>query len=122
VAISSQPIETPKIETPKLWRGLSCYFNPPTNYQVLAPLRSEDVVTIAQATMVGTKEVSQTSSEGTKQTTQSSLSNIEDEQVHIEKNSNLKTPLLIFPTFGTLELIIEKGWLVFLEKKIINEP
>jgi hypothetical protein len=24
---------------------------------------------------------------------------------------------LIFPTFGTLELIIEKGWLVFLEKK-----
>jgi DNA-binding transcriptional regulator WhiA len=49
-AISSQPIETPK-----LWKGLSCYFNPPTNYQVLAPLRSEDVVTIAQATMVGTK-------------------------------------------------------------------
>jgi len=116
-AISSQPIETPKIETPKLWKGLSCYFNPPTNYQVLAPLRSEDVVTIAQATMVWTKEVSQTSSEGIKQTTQSNSSNIEDEQVHIEKKLNLRTPLLIFPAFGTLELIIEKGWLVFSEKK-----
>jgi hypothetical protein len=36
--------------------------------------------------MVKTKKVSQTSSEGTKQTTQFSSLNIEDEQVHIEKN------------------------------------
>jgi hypothetical protein len=33
------------IETPKLWKGLSDYFNPPTNYQVLEPLHNEDVVT-----------------------------------------------------------------------------
>jgi hypothetical protein len=36
--------------------------------------------------MVKTKKVSQTSSERTKQTTQFSSLNIEDEQVHIEKN------------------------------------
>jgi hypothetical protein len=48
---------------------LSGYFNPPTNYQVFAPLWSEDVVIIAQATVVGTKEVSQTLSEGVRQTT-----------------------------------------------------
>ncbi len=41
------------------------YFNPPTNYQVLAPLRNENVVTTTQATVVGTKEILQTSSEGT---------------------------------------------------------
>jgi hypothetical protein len=48
---------------------LSGYFNPLTNYQVFAPLWSEDVVTTARATMVGTKEVSQTLSEGVRQTT-----------------------------------------------------
>jgi hypothetical protein len=44
--ISFHLIKTPKIETPKLWKGLSGYFNPLTNYQIFAPLRSEDVVTI----------------------------------------------------------------------------
>jgi hypothetical protein len=38
VAISSHLIEKPRIETPRLWKGLNGYFNPPTNYQVLAPL------------------------------------------------------------------------------------
>jgi hypothetical protein len=44
---------------------LSGYFNPSINYQVLAPLRNEDVVITAQATVVRTKKVLQTSSEGT---------------------------------------------------------
>jgi hypothetical protein len=66
VAILFRSIETPRIETPKLWKGLNDYFNPPTNYQVFEPLRNEDVVTIAQAIVVGIKEVLQTSSEGTK--------------------------------------------------------
>ncbi len=66
------------------------------NYQVLAPLRSEDVVTTSQAIAVGTKEVSQTSSEGIRQTTQSSSPNIEDEKwVRIENNLNFITPLPI---------------------------
>jgi hypothetical protein len=43
------------------------------------------VVTTAQAIAVGTKEVSQTSSEKTKQTTQSSSPNIEDEKGYILK-------------------------------------
>jgi hypothetical protein len=49
-----------------LWKGLSDYFNPPTNYQILAPLHNEDVVTITQANVVEIKEVSQTSNEGTR--------------------------------------------------------
>jgi hypothetical protein len=69
VAISFQLIEIPKIETPKLWKGLSGYFNPPTNYQVFAPFWSQDAVTTTQAIVVGTKEVSQTLSEGVRQTT-----------------------------------------------------
>jgi hypothetical protein len=44
---------------------LSGYFNLSINYQVLAPLRNEDVVITAEAIVVRTKEVSQTSSEGT---------------------------------------------------------
>ncbi len=69
---------------------------------------------MAQATMVGTEKVSQTSSEGTRQTTQCSSLNTKDEEwVHIENNSNLKTPLLTIPTFGTLEWIAKEGWLVF---------
>jgi hypothetical protein len=42
VAISTHPIETLKIETQKLWKRLSGYFNPSTNYQVLALLQNED--------------------------------------------------------------------------------
>jgi hypothetical protein len=42
VAISTQLIEILKIEIPKLWKRLSGYFNPSTNYQVLAPLQNED--------------------------------------------------------------------------------
>ncbi len=106
VAISSQSIQTPRIETPKLWKGLSDYFNPPTNYQVLAPLWNEDVVTATQAIVVETKKISQTSSERTRQTTQSNSPNIENEEhVHIKNNLNLKTPLLIILAFGTFEWI-----------------
>jgi hypothetical protein len=53
-------IETPRIETPKLLKGLNDYFNPQTNYQVLAPLWNDDMVIAAQATMIGTKEILQT--------------------------------------------------------------
>ncbi len=98
MAISFQPIETPK-----LWKGLSCYFNPPINYQVLAPLQGEDVVTTTQ-------KVLQTSSEGTRQITHSSSPNTKDEkQVHIENNLNLRTPSPIVLTFGTLEWISKDG-------------
>ncbi len=97
---------------------MSCYFNPSINYQVLAPLQSEDVVITTQAIVVGTKEVLQTSSEGTRQTIQSSSLNMEDEEwVHIEDNLNLRTPLLIVLAFGTLESITEKRWLILLGKK-----
>jgi len=74
------------IETPKLWKGLSDYFNPPINYKILAPLQSEDVVTTTQATLVGTEEVSQTSNEITGQIIQFSSLNTKDEEwVLIEK-------------------------------------
>ncbi len=105
MAISFQPIETPK-----LWKGLSCYFNPPINYQVLAPLQGEDVVTTTQATVEGIEKVLQTSSEGTRQITHSSSPNTKDEkQVHIENNLNLRTPSPIVLTFGTLEWISKDG-------------
>jgi len=39
---------------------LNDYFNPLTNYQVLAPLWNEDMVITTQAIVVGTKEVLQT--------------------------------------------------------------
>jgi hypothetical protein len=76
------------------------------------------VVTTTQATMVGTKEVSQTLNEGTKQTTQSNSLNIEDQKwVHIEKKLNLRTPLLNVSAFGTLQWITEERWPVLLKKK-----
>jgi hypothetical protein len=92
------------------------------NCQIFAPLQSEDVVTTSQAIVVGTKEVSQTSSEGIRQTTQSSSPNIEDEK-WVENNLNFRTPLPIVPTFGTLESITKEGWLVLSgRKKMVNEP
>jgi hypothetical protein len=42
---------------------LNDYFNPPTNYQIFAPLQNENVVTTTQAIVVRTKEISQTLSE-----------------------------------------------------------
>ncbi len=106
-----QPIQTPRIETSKLWKGSSDYFNPSINYQVLAPLRNEDVVTSTQIIMVKIEEVSQTSSERTRQTIQLNSLNIENEErVHIENNQNLRTPLPIIVVFGTLEWITKKGW------------
>jgi hypothetical protein len=47
---------------------LNDYFNQPINYQILAPLHNEDVVTTTQMTVVRTEEVSQTLSERTRQT------------------------------------------------------
>jgi len=68
--------------------------------------------------VVEIEEVSQTSSEGTRHIIQFSSSNIKDEEhVHIENNLNLITPLLIVPTFGILEWIIEKGWAVLPKKR-----
>jgi hypothetical protein len=46
------------------------------------------------------------------------LPNIKDEErVHIENNSNLRTPLSTIPAFGTLEWIIEEGWLILPKRK-----
>jgi hypothetical protein len=79
-------------------------------------------VIIVLAIVVGTEEVLQTSSEGIKQTIQSSSPNIKDEEwVHIENNSNLRTPLLTIPAFGTLEWIIEEGWLILSKRKESNK-
>jgi hypothetical protein len=101
-----------------LWKGWSDYFNPSTNYQVLAPLWNEDVLTSTQTIMVKTEEVSQTSNERTRQTTQWNSPNIENEEwVDIENNQNLRTPLPIIVVFGTLEWITKEGWPILLKRE-----
>lgn len=48
--------------------------------------------------------------------------NTEDEEhVPIENNSNLKTPLSTLSVFGTLEWVIEEGWLVLLKREENNK-
>ncbi len=39
----------------------------------------------------------------------------DEEQVPIENNSNFKAPLSIVSVFGTLEWVIEEGWLILLK-------
>ncbi len=48
--------------------------------------------------------------------------NIKDQkQAHSENNSNLRTPLLNGPTFGTLQWITKEGWPVLPKREESNK-